>query len=143
MTSPRPRATTATTQGPIAASSLRHGMMADTVDRSNCRSVRSSGGMTLQAPAQAAACACPWWCVGLQCQTEIPICFTVPDVPQGLLRCIAKGVIFVALLGERRDAAGQGAAVGGEIHDGPRPAAQRPRVLVGLALEAFAGFGGT
>src|SRR5262249_23776035 len=122
MTSPRPRATMAATQGPIAVSSLRQGIMADTGDRSICRSI-GAGGMKLKAPAQAPALAGLCLGVGIQRGAKMPVSLAVPDVAQGLLRGVAKGVVLVALLGERRDAAGQGAAVGGEIHYGPRPPA--------------------
>src|SRR5215470_11719096 len=120
ITSPSPWFSNAATQGPIAVSSLRQGMMADTFERSADRAALGPGAMVLQAPAQPAACAGFRRRVGLQRCAEMLVGFTVPDFPQGLLRGVAEGIIFVALLGERRDTARQGAAIGGEIHHGPR-----------------------
>ncbi len=56
-----------------------------------------------------------------------------------MLGRVAQRVILVAALRERRDAAGQGPPVGGEIHCGPGASAQRPWVLIAGTLQARLG----
>ena len=73
---------------------------------------------------------------------EIAIGLSGPDFAQGLLGGVAERIVFIAALRERRDAARQRAAVGGEVHDRPGPAAQRPRRTLIAAFEAHAGLGG-
>ena len=77
--------------------------------------------------------------VGEECCSEIRVGRAVPDLAQAVLRGIPQRAVLVAALGERRDAARQSPAVGREIHDGPRASAERPGVLVVVALEAHAG----
>ena len=64
----------------------------------------------------------------------------VPNFPQILLRRVAERVVTVAADGEGRDAARQGASVGGEMHQRSRTPAGGPRAVV-LLLEAGSGFG--
>ena len=96
----------------------------------------------LQAPAQSAAGAGFRRGIRFERLAEIGIGRPGPDFAQALLGGVAERVILVAALRERRDAARQRAAVGGEIHHRPRPAAQRPgrarSRAVSAALEADA-----
>src|SRR5258707_15358012 len=97
--------------------------------------------MISETPAQAAARAGGWRLIGEERIAERGIGGAVPDLAQRLLGGVAEGVVLVAVLRERRDAAGKRAAVGGEIHDGPGPAAHGPGRIPVLALEAHAGLG--
>src|SRR5262249_47396124 len=54
----------------------------------------------------------------------------------GLLGGIAKRIVVVPVLRERRDAAGQRAAIGGKIHQRPWPPAERPRRIITFFSEA-------
>src|ERR1700676_768954 len=92
----------------------------------------------LQAPAQSTIGAGRRRPVRLERATEFLIRRTAPNVSQGLLRGVAERVILVAALREWRDAARQGAAVGSDVHDRPRPAAQRPWRAIVATLEAHA-----
>src|ERR1700729_3979583 len=95
----------------------------------------------LEAPAQSATCARRRRFVGEQAAPKIAISFAGPDLAQGLLRGVTECVVLIAALRKRRDAAGQGAAVGGDIHDRPRPAAHRPRRTAVAAFETHARLG--
>src|SRR2546423_976826 len=97
---------------------------------------------SLQAPPQAAVGAALRRRVRLQRVAKTLVGGAVPDLAQGRLRGVAQRVILVALLRKRRDAAGQRAAVGGEVHHAPRPSAQRPRTSLGLARETLTWLGG-
>ena len=97
----------------------------------------------LQAPAQAAIGAGFGRPVGFERATEGAIGRPSPDLAQRFLRGIAERVILVAMLRERRDAARQRAAIGREIHQGPRPPAQRPGRALVAALKADARLRGT
>src|SRR5215468_1117871 len=101
----------------------------------------SASNFFLQAPAQAAIGASLGRPVGFERVTEGAIGRPGPDLAQALLCGIAERVVLVAALRERRDAAWQRAAIGGEIHHRPRPAAQRPWRAVIAALETDAGLG--
>src|SRR3954467_2090602 len=90
-----------------------------------CMLSRSIGKL-LQTPAHAAACARGRRLIGQQRLTEGDIGVAVPDVAQRHLGRVAERVILVAALREWRDAAGQSAPIGGEIHDRPGPPAERP-----------------
>src|SRR5580700_3960382 len=110
------RSNSATT-APIDSASLKTGMTTATPP------VRG----TLQAPAQSAAGASVGRLVRLERFAEAIVGRPGPDIAQRLLGGVAKRVIFVTALRERCDTARQSTAVGGEIHHGPRPPAQRPR----------------
>src|SRR6516164_883164 len=126
MTSLTPCASTAATTGPIAVSSSRHGMIAETTGGRVTRS---------QAPAQAAIGAGHGRRVRKQRGAKIAVRRPVPDLLQRLLPCVAKRVVVIAMLRKRRDTAGQRAAVGGKIHQRPWPPAERPGRTVGTRLQ--------
>src|SRR5450432_1991868 len=134
------------TTSTIEASSLRTGIATATCvpSRAGRSGFAGSAGasMTLKTPAQAAARAGRGRLIGQQRIAKGPIGLAIPDFAQRLLGGIAQRVVLIAVLRERRDAARQGAPVGGEIHDGPRPAAHGPRRISILALEARARLGG-
>src|SRR5258708_13428607 len=99
------------------------------------------GLMRSKAPAQPAARAGDGRFIGQESVTERSVGRAVPDLAQGLLRRIAERVILVSALRERRDAAGERTAIRRDIHDGPRPAAHRPRRAVVVPLETHARLG--
>ena len=84
---------------------------------------------------QSAICARSRRLVRLERATECLISWAVPNFPQALLGGIAERVILVAPLREWRDAAWQCPAIGCDVHDGPRPAAQRPSGATVAALQ--------
>src|SRR5262249_57234916 len=85
---------------------------------------------TSQAAAQAAVGAGRRRRIAEQAGAEGAVFLPVPDFAQALLGGVAQREGIVAAQGERRDAARQRAPVRSEIHQGPRPRAQRPRPLV-------------
>src|SRR5271154_1577942 len=95
----------------------------------------------LEAPAQPAIRARCGRLVGEKAAAEIAISLAGPDLAQSLLRGVAERIVLVAALRKRRDATRQRAAVGGEVHDRPWPAAHRPRRTAITALEAHARLG--
>src|SRR6266571_5539783 len=97
---------------------------------------------TSQAPAQSAIGAARGRCVAQQLMAKFSVGFAVPDLAQRLLRRLSERECVVAAHRERRDAAWQRPAVRGEIHQGPRPSAQRPRPLLLRAPQAGARLGG-
>src|SRR6266566_3725189 len=101
-----------------------------------------SGGTNSQAPAQSAIGAACRRCVAQQLMAKFSVGFAVPDLAQRLLRRLSERECVVAAHRERRDAAWQRPAVRGEIHQGPRPSAQRPRPLLLRAPQAGARLGG-
>src|ERR1700751_4565859 len=116
----------------IDASSLSVGMTT---------AILSAPAMASQAPAQAAARAGRGRMVGEEPGAKIAIGRPVPDLAQRLLAGVAKRVVLVAALGERRDAARQRAAVRRDVHPGPRAPAHRPGRAVVTAPQAHAGLG--
>ena len=96
----------------------------------------------LQAPTQAAICARRRWLIGSQRPAESLIRWATPDFPQGLLGSVAERVILVSPLGKWRDAARQCTPIGSDVHDGPRPTAQRPRGGTVAALKTYTWLGG-
>jgi hypothetical protein len=84
---------------------------------------------------QSAICARSRRLVRLERATESLISWAVPNFPQALLGGIAERVILVAPLREWRDEAWQCPAIGCDVHDGPRPAAQRPSGATVAALQ--------
>ena len=97
---------------------------------------RDDDGRRLEAPSQPAILARLRRRVADQRCAEILVGGAVPDLAQALLGRVAERVGLVAARRERRDAARQRAAMGGEIHQRPRPAARRPRRRVLAALQA-------
>src|SRR5271169_5315050 len=95
----------------------------------------------LQAPAQAAIGACGRRFLRQERLAEIAIGLASPDFPQSLLGGVAKRIVFVTALRERGDTAGQRPAVGGNVHDRPRPAAQRPRRAMVVTLQTHSRLG--
>ena len=84
-----------------------------------CPPRRRSGWRGSEAPSHPAVLAGCRRRIGQKTGAEILIGRTVPDLAQILLGSIAKRVVAVAADGEGRDTAGQGAPVGGEIHQRP------------------------
>src|SRR5204863_6838436 len=76
-----------------------------------------------QAPAQAATAARGRRLVTQQRGAEMPIALAVPDLAQALLGPVAQGETVIAAHRERGDAARQGAAMRGDVHQAPRPPA--------------------
>src|SRR5262249_46758106 len=129
----------ARTTAAIEASSFKVGIT--TVTRgcawcALCPSWSRRASMCSQAPAQPAAGAGCGRVVGHEVFAKRAIARTIPDVLQGLLGGVAQRIVLIAALGERRDAARERAAVGGEIHHRPRAPAHRPWRRTGLSLEA-------
>src|SRR5262245_39112123 len=116
-------------------------MMTETVRRSRGRGALESV-MASKAPAQPATGAALGRRVGSQGVAKLAVSGAVPDLPQGLLGGITKGVVAVALLREWRDAAGQRTAVGRDVHDRPGTPAEGPGACVILARQALSGLGG-
>src|SRR5579871_5075232 len=124
-------ASTATTTSPIAASSSRQGMIAET----------TGGWLTSsQAPAQATIGTSFRRLVRKKCYAKIPIRRSVPDLRQGLPPRVTERIVVVTVLRKRRDAARQSAAIGRKIHQRPRPPAERPGGTVAAPLQAQARF---
>src|SRR2546430_17602824 len=79
-----------------------------------------------EAPAQTAARAAGSRLIRNKRRPEGAISRTVPNRLQHLLRGVPQRVIFIAALRERRDAAGERPAIGGEIQHRPGAPASRP-----------------
>src|SRR5215472_10125779 len=75
----------------------------------------------LQTPAQPAISAGIGRTIRFERAAESAIGRPGPDLAQTLLRGITERVVLIAALRERRDAARQRPAIGGEIHHRPRP----------------------
>src|SRR5439155_12301556 len=135
MTSPMTSRGTARTTSPIVSASSSTGMISATP-------AFVSGGTNSQAPAQSAIGAACRRCVAQQLMAKFSVGFAVPDLAQRLLRRLSERERVVAAHRELRDAARQRPAVRGEIHQGPRPRAQRPRPLLVRAPQAGARLGG-
>src|SRR5262249_25423422 len=69
-------------------------------------------------------------------RTKFAIGRPIPDLAQSLLGGIAERIVVVPVLRERRDAAGQRAAIGGKIHQRPWPPAERPPRILTFFREA-------
>src|SRR6516225_3601651 len=108
MTSATPSASTAETTGPIASSSSRQGMTAETIPvlaGAHCdSSLRKPASQTPAQPAIGARCGRP---IGQKCHTKRAISGAVPDFLQALFGRVAQREILVAVQRERRDAAWQ------------------------------------
>src|SRR5258707_10402035 len=96
----------------------------------------------LKAPAQTAVVAGGGRGAGEQAFAEALVFRAVPYLAQAALRGIAQGEATVTLHAEGRDAAGQNAAVGGDVHQRPGTAAERPGAVGALHLDRFAGVDG-
>src|SRR5712691_7923479 len=126
---------TARTTSPIVSPSLRTGITSATPGLTVTRP-------PLKAPTQPAIRARSRRRIGKQRRSERPIRRPVPDLLQGLLGRIAERVVLVTALRKRCDAARQRSAVGREVHQRPRPPAQRPRRIAFGLPEAQSRLGG-
>ena len=88
-----------------------------------------------QTPSQPAVLTGCRWRIAQQTRAKVPISGTVPYFPEILLCRVAERVVAVTADGERRDAAGESASVGGEIHERPRAPASGPGAII-LPLKA-------
>ena len=95
--------------------------------------------LVLETPTQAAVGACRRWSAGEEPFAEALIFGTVPDFAEAALRGVAESEAAVALHAEGSDATGQNAAVGGNVHQRPWAAAERPGAVGALHLDGFAG----
>src|SRR5207247_4766566 len=82
----------------------------------------------LQAPVQAAAAAGFGRVVGLVALAELAVAVTVPDGVEATVVNVAEDQVVVGHVGEGRDAARQGVAVGGDVAKPPGSAAALPGV---------------
>ena len=96
----------------------------------------------LEAPAQAAVGAGGRRGAGEQAFTEALVFGAVPYLAEAVLRGVAEGEAAVALHAEGRDAAGQNAAIGGDVHQRPGTAAERPWAVGALHFDGLAGVDG-
>src|SRR5260221_6070178 len=96
-----------------------------------------------EAPTQSAAFAGRRRPVAQQRATEVLVALAVPNLAQALLCRIAQRKAVVAAHREGRDAARQRLAVRREIHQCPRPPAERPGLLLALPFEARSRLGRT
>src|SRR5258708_3996633 len=135
------------TTSAIEASSFRAGIATTTGAEPDAAAkgfaASAIASMISKTPAQAAARTGGWRLVGQKRVAKRAISLPVPDFAQRLPGGVAERVVLIAALREGRDAAGQRAPVGGEIHDGPRAAAHRPGRVAVLALQAHARLGGS
>src|SRR5215472_11068558 len=97
----------------------------------------------LQAPPQAAIGAAGRRRLAEQIASKRAVFLSIPNIAQRILGRITEREGVVAAHRERGDAARQRLAVCGEIHERPRPRAQRPWPLSRGALEAGARLGCT
>src|SRR5258708_24823396 len=95
------------------------------------------------APAQSAARAGGRRPFAQQRATEVLVALAIPNLTQALLCRIAQRKAVVAAHREGRDAARQRLAVRREIHQCPRPPAERPGLLLALPFEARSRLGRT
>src|SRR5258705_11301586 len=107
-----------------------------------CTSILDSLGFALKAPAETAVAAGGSRGASEKALAEALIVGAVPYLAEARLRGVAEGEAAVALHAERRDAAGQNAAVGGDVHQRPGAAAERPGTVVELHLTGLAGVDG-
>src|SRR5262249_20962078 len=98
--------------------------------------------MLSEAPPQPAPGAGLGRLVGQQRAAKRLVALSVPDLLQGLLGCIAEREAVIAAQRERGDAAGQRAAMRGEVHQRPGTPAQRPGPVGIPPLEARPRLGG-
>ncbi len=98
--------------------------------------------LQLEAPAEAAVGAGARGVWSHEAAADLLVLGAVPDFTEGLLGGVAEGEAVVTVHGERRDATGEGAAGGGEIHEGPGAAAEGPGRIFRTFFDAGAGFGG-
>src|SRR5260221_13824460 len=96
-----------------------------------------------EAPTQSTARAGGRRPVAQQRAPEVLVALAVPNLAQALLRRIAQREAVVAAHREGGDAARQRLAVRREVHQCPRPAAERPRLLLALSFEARSGLART
>src|SRR5260370_14574071 len=96
-----------------------------------------------EAPTQSAARAGGRRPVAQQRAPEVLVALAVPNLAQALLRRIAQREAVVAAHREGGDAARQRLAVRREVHQCPRPPAERPRLLLALSFEARSGLART
>jgi len=77
-----------------------------------------------------------------QCAPEFLVLFAVPDLTHRLLGGVAQGETVVATHGEWSDATGKRLSVGGDVHQAPGTAAERPWAVVLPLLDADLRLGG-
>jgi hypothetical protein len=97
---------------------------------------------SLQAPAKTAVVAGRGRGAGEKAFTEALIFRAVPYLAEAALRGVAQSEAAVALHAERRNATGENAAVGGDVHQGPGTTAERPGAGGALHLDGLAGVDG-
>src|SRR5438105_5553024 len=96
----------------------------------------------LQAPAKAAVGAGRWRGAGEEACAEALVFGAVPYLAETRLRGVAESEAAVTFHAEGRDAAGQNATIGGDVHQGPGAAAERPRAVSLLSVDGLAGVDG-
>src|SRR5258708_20399653 len=92
-----------------------------------------------EAPTQSAARAGGRRLVAQQRAPEVLVALAIPNLAQALLGRIAEREAVIAAHREGGDAAGQRLAVRRKVHQCPRPAAERPRLLLAVSFEARSG----
>src|SRR5712691_350722 len=96
----------------------------------------------LKAPTETAVAAGGRRRAGEQAFAEALIFRAVPYLAEAALRGVAESEAAVALHAERRNAAGQNAAVSGDVYQRPWTAAERPGTVGALHLDGLAGIDG-
>src|SRR5260221_1390766 len=81
--------------------------------------------------------------VAQQRAPEVLVALAIPNLAQALLGRIAEREAVIAAHREGGDAAGQRLAVRRKVHQCPRPAAERPRLLLAVSFEARSGLART
>src|SRR5262249_37117653 len=130
---PRPRSVSSRSSRKARCSSAARSAPSNGASRvlhrpaSGAFAITAIAGRTLQAPVEPAAPAALGRIVvrGVP-PAELAVPLAVPDRLKGPLPHVAEDDVLVRHAGERRDAAGQAVAVGGDVAEPPRAAAAAP-----------------